>query len=85
MLYMLDGSVTVNGKKVEEGRSAITFNDDGTEITIEAAQQSKFLFLEGEALKEPVAQYGPFVMNTTEELHQAFEDFQSGKMGVLED
>jgi redox-sensitive bicupin YhaK (pirin superfamily) len=85
MLYMLDGSATVNGKKVEVGRSAITFDNDGTDITIEATQQSKFLFLEGEALKEPVAQYGPFVMNTTEELHQAFEDFQSGKMGILED
>jgi len=85
MLYMLNGSAIVNGTKVEEGRSAITFNNDGTEITIEAAQPSKFLFLEGEAIKEPVAQYGPFVMNTKEELHQAFEDFQRGKMGVLND
>jgi redox-sensitive bicupin YhaK (pirin superfamily) len=85
MLYLLNGSATVNGKKIEQGRSAITFNNDGTEITIEADQQSKFLFLEGTALKEPVAQYGPFVMNTKEELHQAFEDFQTGKMGILND
>jgi len=85
MLYMLDGSAIVNGKKIEQGRSAITFNNDGTEISIEASEASKFLYLEGEELKEPVAQYGPFVMNTTEELHQAFEDFQSGKMGVLND
>ncbi len=83
MLYLLNGSSTVSGKKVEQGRSAITFNNDGTEIIIEVSRESKFLFLEGKAIKEPVAQYGPFVMNTTEELHQAFEDFQSGKMGVL--
>lgn len=85
MLYMLNGEATVNGEKIGQGRSAITFNNDGEEITIETNQASKFLFLEGEAIKEPVAQYGPFVMNTTEELHQAFEDFQTGKMGILND
>lgn len=85
MLYMLNGEATVNGEKIGQGRSAVTFNNDGEEITIETNQASKFLFLEGEAIKEPVAQYGPFVMNTTEELHQAFEDFQTGKMGILND
>lgn len=85
VLYMLNGEATVNGKKIEQGRSAITFNNDGDEISIEATHASKFLYLEGEAIKEPVAQYGPFVMNTREELHQAFEDFQTGKMGILND
>lgn len=85
LLYMLDGNAIVNGKDIEEGRSAITFKNDGDAITIEAKAQSKFLYLEGDAIKEPVAQYGPFVMNTMEELHQAFDDFNSGKMGILND
>jgi hypothetical protein len=85
VLYMLNGSAIVNDKEVEQGRSAITFNNDGTEIHIEATQSGKFLYLEGESIKEPVAQYGPFVMNTREELQQAFEDFETGKMGILKD
>lgn len=85
VLYLLSGNVTVNGRKIEQDRSAITFIDDATTINIEASSSAKFLFLQGEAIKEPVAQYGPFVMNTVDELHQAFEDYQSGKMGVLND
>jgi len=85
MLYMLNGSAVVNGKKIEHERSAITFHNDGTDILLEAQDEATFLYLEGEAIKEPVAQYGPFVMNTMDELHQAFEDFNSGKMGILND
>jgi len=85
VLYLLSGNVTVNGRKIEQERSAITFIDDATAIDIEASTSAKFLFLQGEAIKEPVAQYGPFVMNTMDELHVAFEDFQSGKMGTLND
>jgi quercetin 2,3-dioxygenase len=85
LLYMLDGNAIVNGKNIEEGRSAITFKNDGNGITIETTAPSRFLYLEGDAIKEPVAQYGPFVMNTMEELHEAFDDFNSGKMGILND
>lgn len=85
MLYLLDGSIIVNGKKVENGRNAITFTKEGTGIEIEATSESKMLLLAGEPLREPVAQYGPFVMNTQEELQEAFDDFYKGKMGVLND
>lgn len=85
MFYLLEGAVTVNGKKIENGRNAVTFDIGGTGISIEATEASKILFLAGESLREPVAQYGPFVMNTHEELQEAFEDYSSGKMGILND
>jgi redox-sensitive bicupin YhaK (pirin superfamily) len=85
MLYLLDGSIIVNGKSVDTGRNAVTFNAEGTGLSIEATSKSKILLLAGEPLREPVAQYGPFVMNTPEELQTAFEDFQKGKMGILQD
>ena len=53
----------------EGGRVAVTAGDDG----------ARFIFLDGKPLREPVAKYGPFVMNTPAELHQAFEDYNAGR------
>ncbi len=83
MLYLLDGSVNVNNTSIKSARNAITFRNDGTLINIEATGKSKLLLLAGNPINEPVAQYGPFVMNTREELNLAFEDFYNGKMGTL--
>lgn len=83
MLYLLDGSITVNETKIASSRNVVTFINDGSEIAIEANKESKILFLAGKPFGEPVAQYGPFVMNTHEELNQAFDDFYNGKMGNL--
>ena len=55
----------------------------GRPITIAAEQEATILVMAGEAINEPIARYGPFVMNTKAELVQAVEDYQAGKMGHL--
>ena len=57
-------------------------NDDPA-ILLEAIQDTKFLVLTGEPLNEPIQGYGPFVMNTKEEIVEAFNDFNNGKFGMI--
>ena len=82
MAYVLRGSATINGKLVSRGQIALT-NSDGDLISIGTTTDAKLLILAGEPIQEPLAVYGPFVMNTREEILAAFDDFQNGRMGVL--
>ena len=61
------------------------FNRDGETFTIKAVEDAIVLVLSGEPLKEPIAAHGPFVMNTRQELVEAFDEFNQGKFGYLED
>ncbi len=61
------------------------FNNDGETITINATEDSVILVLSGEPIDEPIAAYGPFLMNNHDELKQAFDDFYAGKFGHLEE
>lgn len=81
-LLVVNGSIEVNGEKAAE-HSFILFNNDGEEITIKATENAVVLLLSGEPINEPIASYGPFVMNTQEEIQEAILEFQSGKFGVL--
>lgn len=82
-LLMVEGDAMINDEKA--GLDSFTiFENIGTGITIEALEDSTILFLSGEPIDEPIAAYGPFVMNTHEELEQAYLDFNAGKYGKLE-
>ena len=82
MVYVLSGSAVVNGEPIVRGQVALT-NPDGDSITLSTSGNAKLLILAGAPIHEPLAVYGPFVMNTREEILTAFDDFQNGRMGVL--
>ena len=84
-ILAVDGSVKVNEtENVLQDHFAL-FANDGDTFTLEALEDTVVLVLSGEPLNEPIAAYGPFVMNTQEELVEAFQDFNTGKFGYLED
>ena len=76
--------ITVNGIAAPENHYAQLKNEGGS-IRIQAERECILLVLSGEPLNEPYVNYGPFVMNTEEEIHQAIEDYKAGKFGFLED
>jgi quercetin 2,3-dioxygenase len=83
-VILLQGDVVLNGSQALQGAAKIaTLSADGESITLEPKADSILLVLSGEPIDEPVASYGPFVMNTQEELVQAFADFKAGRMGQL--
>jgi redox-sensitive bicupin YhaK (pirin superfamily) len=84
-LLVIEGKVKVNATGEAPADHFVLFNNDGETITIEGLEDSIVLVLSGEPIHEPIAPYGPFVMNTREELIQAYEDFNSGKFGTHED
>ena len=63
----------------------VLFKHDGEIITIEATEDAVILVLSGEPINEPIAAYGPFLMNSWPEVEQAIQDVNMGKFGVLED
>ena len=87
-VYVFSGNVMVgsDGQKIEDGQLAVL--TDGTTISVAVAADepaaARFLVLGGVPHAEPVARYGPFVMNTQEELEQAFADYRNGRMGKIE-
>jgi redox-sensitive bicupin YhaK (pirin superfamily) len=82
-LLVLEGAVTANGAAVQQDRFAL-FANEGEAVSMRAEADSQILVLSGEPIDEPIASYGPFVMNTQQEIMQAVEDFQSGKFGRLD-
>jgi redox-sensitive bicupin YhaK (pirin superfamily) len=78
--YVYRGEVLVDGKAVPQARMAILDNAAGADgVRIKAGTASRLILIAGRPLNEPIAQYGPFVMNTNDEVFQAVEDFRAGR------
>jgi len=83
-LAVLRGAVQINGETVARDAQLVTLARDGGSVHIEANGDATFLLLSGEPIDEPIVGYGPFVMNTQEEISQAMRDFNSGKFGRMQ-
>jgi redox-sensitive bicupin YhaK (pirin superfamily) len=84
-ILIVEGKVKVNDSEDAPTDNFVLFKNDGETITIEALEDSIFLVLSGEPINEPIVPYGPFLMNTKEEILQAYDDLNKGKFGHLED
>ncbi|PZD77851.1 pirin family protein [Mesonia sp. K7] len=83
-LVVIEGSVKVNQEEISQDHFVL-FKNEGENFSLEANENAIVLVLSGEPIKEPIAAHGPFVMNTQQELIEAFQDFNAGKFGYLED
>ena len=81
-LLVVEGAVSVNGHAAALN-DFVLFENEGEILELTATEDAIVLLLSGLPIGEPVAQYGPFVMNTAEEIRQAIDDFNAGKFGVL--
>lgn len=82
-VFVLEGIIHSDGFEIPANH-LIWYNNAGEGIELKAESPSRYLVLAGESIHEPVATYGPFVMNTKTELIHALEEYREGKMGVLE-
>ena len=79
-VYVLDGQAGIGGKEVQKGQVAWFEPGPGERLHIEAEDGWRGLLLAGEPIHEPAVAYGPFVMNTKQEIQQAFLDYQAGRL-----
>ncbi len=79
----MNGYVKIGDASVSDEARLLLMDTAGDTIVLEALKDSSLLLMAGEPINEPVASYGPFVMNTKEEIFKAIQDFQSGKLGRI--
>jgi quercetin 2,3-dioxygenase len=82
-LAVLRGQVTVNGSDAVAAVGLVVLGTEGEEVMVRANSDSLLLFLSGEPILEPIVGYGPFVMNSREEIQRAISDFQGGRFGRM--
>lgn len=80
-LYVFEGKLRVAGREVGDGQLAVL--GDGDAVQLGANKSTQALLLAGVPLREPVVQYGPFVMNTTQEIERAIEDYREGRFAQI--
>jgi redox-sensitive bicupin YhaK (pirin superfamily) len=83
LIYLLGGKISIDSEDVFSNQ-LVVFNQDGSSISIRSHEKSKLLILGGVPIKEPVYHYGPFVLNSKDEVIGAINDYESGKMGDLD-
>lgn len=84
LVFVRNGRIEFAGGEPLQDADLAVLDRQGDSVVIKVARNANVLIMSGEPIDEPVVAHGPFVMNTDEEIHQAFEDFQSGRMGRLE-
>lgn len=82
---IIEGSIKINGTEVAKTDQFVHFKNEGSQIQVEALENSVVLVLSGAPINEPIAQYGPFLMNTAEEIQEAINDYNQGRFGYLEE
>ena len=82
-MLAIEGSALINDTEKLPVNNLALFERDGEGLTVEALEDGVFLLMSGEPLNEPIAQHGPFLMNTYAEIAQAIDDYQQGKFGQL--
>jgi redox-sensitive bicupin YhaK (pirin superfamily) len=83
-VFVMSGSLELNDGNTLGSADLGVLEREGETFSLTAIEDTKLLFLGGEPIREPVVGYGPFVMNTQAEIGQAFQDFQNGRMGTLQ-
>lgn len=78
-IYLIEGKLEVGDNKMEVNQGTITILTEGDQVSVRAIGNSRFLLISGDKIKEPIARYGPFVMNTQTEVMQAFQDYQNNQ------
>ncbi|OIM99938.1 hypothetical protein BFR57_05150 [Idiomarina sp. MD25a] len=79
LMYVYQGALLIDGERIERGELAVLDRQAAT-LNVTAEQDSGAMILMGDALGESISQYGPFVMNTPQEIEQAIRDYQQGKL-----
>lgn len=82
-VLVLNGTIHVNDHEIARAGDILVFETTGDTITVQTNNDTHLLLLSGEPIDEPVAAYGPFVMNTQKEIMDAINDYNAGKFGVL--
>lgn len=78
-VYVIDGALRIGEETIAADTLALL--TDGDHLSVTASDNSRFLLIAGKPIDEPIARSGPFVMNTAEEIHQAYADYRSGDFG----
>jgi redox-sensitive bicupin YhaK (pirin superfamily) len=80
-LFILKGAIKVNADDSAKEGELVILNREGDEVELEATSDATVFVMNGQPIDEPIVGHGPFVMNTRQQIEQAYEDFQSGRFG----